>query len=146
MVNTLTILNQFHKVCLPPGDAASTRRASLLIRLDNNLQQHGGYFIACRKAAIVNWVDYKIMKMRRRGMVKPGKIDWEYLRTYVFERDRYTCGYCGSKVNNLDEITCDHIIPKAAGGSSFPENLITACRNCNNTKGVKSVRKWKFNV
>ena len=50
------------------------------------------------------------------------------LRFEVFKRDNFTCTYCRSKNN---EITIDHVMPVALGGLDTPENLVTACIDCN---------------
>lgn len=56
------------------------------------------------------------------------------LKEKVFERDSYTCQYCGDK-NNL---TADHIIPKSKGGLDELTNLVTACQGCNSSKKNKT--------
>jgi len=57
------------------------------------------------------------------------------LRIYV--RDKFTCQYCGKrKVAN--ELTLDHIMPRAQDGRSTPENLVTACVVCNTRKGNRT--------
>ena len=43
------------------------------------------------------------------------------------------CHYCGLKFNPK-ELTMDHKIPLARGGSSNKENLVPACKDCNNKK------------
>ena len=50
------------------------------------------------------------------------------VRFEVLRRDEYTCRYCRSKEN---ELTIDHVVPVALGGSDSPENLVAACRACN---------------
>ena len=61
------------------------------------------------------------------------------LRTYIKERDGYTCRYCGASVsvepNLLLEI--DHIIPVSKGGLTTESNLQTLCWRCNRSKGAK---------
>ncbi|WP_421871922.1 HNH endonuclease [Marinoscillum sp.] len=52
-------------------------------------------------------------------------------RHNVFKRDNYCCQYCGSG----KDLTLDHLIPKSKGGKSTWTNLVTACKNCNATKG-----------
>lgn len=52
-------------------------------------------------------------------------------RQNVFKRDGFECQYCGTK----NDLTLDHVIPKARGGKSTWKNLITACRPCNTRKG-----------
>lgn len=53
------------------------------------------------------------------------------LRFEILKRDNYTCRYCRSKEQ---ELTVDHVIPSALGGSDKPENLVAACRDCNSGK------------
>jgi hypothetical protein len=48
----------------------------------------------------------------------------------VFERDGWTCQRCGSH----HDLTVDHIVPRAGGGSDDPSNLQTLCRSCNSSK------------
>lgn len=55
------------------------------------------------------------------------------VRTYVFERDRNCCQSCG-QTNQQTELTIDHIIPLARGGSHDLSNLQTLCRSCNAKK------------
>lgn len=56
------------------------------------------------------------------------------LRFEVFKRDGFTCQYCGATPPALLEV--DHINPVAAGGDDDPDNLITACFDCNRGKGA----------
>lgn len=55
------------------------------------------------------------------------------VRMEVLKRDRFTCAYCGNHPPNV-LLEVDHIIPRAAGGSDDPENLVTACQDCNRGK------------
>ena len=55
------------------------------------------------------------------------------VRKYVFERDRYCCQSCG-RTHEQTELTIDHIIPLAKGGSNDISNLQTLCRRCNTRK------------
>lgn len=52
------------------------------------------------------------------------------LRFKVFERDSFTCQYCGKKTPEVI-LHIDHIYPVSKGGKNEIENLITACRDCN---------------
>lgn len=65
--------------------------------------------------------------------------EWDVVRAKVFERDDFTCRYCGDKSSALD---CDHIIPIARGGSNDIKNLTTACFRCNRSKGSKLLSEW----
>jgi hypothetical protein len=57
----------------------------------------------------------------------------------VFRRDDYTCQYCGRKDVPL---SVDHIITWEDLGQSVEDNLITACKKCNKTRGNKSFSDW----
>ena len=55
------------------------------------------------------------------------------VKKYVFERDNYHCQSCGQTGRKI-ELTIDHIIPLATGGSNDISNLQTLCRCCNTKK------------
>lgn len=65
--------------------------------------------------------------------------EWAVIRAAVFERDRYTCTYCGARGQRLE---CDHIHPLSKGGSNDVENLTTACFICNRSKHAKMLGEW----
>lgn len=52
----------------------------------------------------------------------------------VFLRDRYSCQYCGCRVTDSTG-TLDHVYPSSLGGVHSWDNLVTACKVCNNRKG-----------
>jgi hypothetical protein len=58
------------------------------------------------------------------------------VRFDVFKRDSFTCSYCGRRPPTV-VLEVDHIVPVASGGGNEPENLTTACRDCNGGKGAK---------
>ncbi|QGJ69830.1 5-methylcytosine-specific restriction endonuclease McrA [Planctomycetales bacterium 10988] len=60
-----------------------------------------------------------------------------FSRRNVFKRDRYTCQYCGCRPGS-EELTVDHVIPKAQGGKTTWENCVLACVACNNRKGGRT--------
>lgn len=51
-------------------------------------------------------------------------------RFEILKRDGFRCRYCGA--NSVDVLLhVDHVVPRAGGGSDDPENLVTACSDCN---------------
>jgi hypothetical protein len=69
--------------------------------------------------------------------------EWYWLRQSVFERDNFTCRYCGRQQRELSEpLHCDHIVPRSKGGSDNLTNLATACRNCNLSKHARTPEEW----
>jgi 5-methylcytosine-specific restriction protein A len=43
------------------------------------------------------------------------------------------CHYCGNKFKRT-ELTMDHVVPLARGGTSSKGNIVPSCRNCNQKK------------
>lgn len=58
-------------------------------------------------------------------------------RYEVLRRDNHTCRYCGASAPDA-KLTVDHVTPTALGGSDSPDNLVTACRDCNYGKASTS--------
>jgi len=59
-------------------------------------------------------------------------------RRKVYERDKYTCRYCGTAVTPYTA-TLDHLVSIAVGGTNGIDNLVTACLSCNTRKGKKNL-------
>ncbi|AIQ72199.1 HNH endonuclease [Paenibacillus sp. FSL F4-0122] len=58
-------------------------------------------------------------------------------RAYILTRDNYTCYFCGSYGD-----TIDHLLPRAKGGHTTPDNCVCACTLCNQTKADQSVEDF----
>lgn len=65
--------------------------------------------------------------------------DWRQLRAQVFNRDGHKCQYCGDTAGPFE---ADHVTPHSRGGLSVLENLLTACKPCNRSKGATDVFAW----
>ena len=50
-------------------------------------------------------------------------------RRAVFARDGHRCQYCGGAAENID-----HVVPRSRGGTHTWDNVVAACRPCNNRK------------
>ncbi len=57
----------------------------------------------------------------------------------VWRRDQFRCRYCG---NDQVPMTVDHLVVWEEGGPTVPENLITACKQCNKIRGNLAFTKW----
>ena len=70
-----------------------------------------------------------------RGKLKLGTL-------YKDEREKIfnagTCVYCGA----TDALSLDHLIPRLRGGEDEANNLVTACRSCNSSKGSRDMLEW----
>ncbi len=56
-------------------------------------------------------------------------------RCEVFNRDHYTCQYCGKESRQL---TIDHVIPRYRSGQHTWENVVSACVPCNRRKAGRT--------
>ena len=60
-----------------------------------------------------------------------------FSRRNIYKRDRYTCQYCGAQPGT-EELTLDHVVPRAQGGISTWENCVLACVSCNKRKADRT--------
>ena len=58
-------------------------------------------------------------------------------RRRLFARDRGLCLYCGHHLSE-SSMTLDHVVPRAKRGRHIWENVVSACRGCNQKKGCRS--------
>jgi len=61
-------------------------------------------------------------------------------RHTIMLRDGFACQYCGASPHR-SQLTIDHVVPKVRGGSSTWDNLVCACKRCNQTKGARTPRE-----
>lgn len=53
------------------------------------------------------------------------------------------CFYCLREIEERsDNNTRDHLIPKARGGTNKIDNLVLACKPCNNERGCKQAVRY----
>lgn len=55
------------------------------------------------------------------------------LRFEILRRDGHRCRYCGATKDEV-RLEVDHIHPRSRGGDDDPDNLVTACFDCNRGK------------
>lgn len=58
----------------------------------------------------------------------------------LFARDRWTCQYCGRR-QPVERLTQDHVLPRALGGKTCWENVVTACADCNSRKADRTLEQ-----
>lgn len=80
----------------------------------------------------------RVLVLQLYNRMPMGRI--RFSRRNIMARDKYTCQYCnasGSKVT----LNMDHVIPRAQGGTTQWENVVTSCVPCNTRKGAKTPRQ-----
>lgn len=73
----------------------------------------------------------------KRSVRKYVKGAVKFSRMNVYARDGYRCQYCGDEFS-IDELTYDHVVPRASGGRREWSNIVSACRACNSRKGSRT--------
>lgn len=73
-------------------------------------------------------------------LVKKPRTEVPFSRSNVLMRDRFTCQYCETTGVSAT-LTLDHVTPRAQGGDTCWENIVTACRLCNSKKGSRTPEK-----
>ncbi|MCD1260159.1 HNH endonuclease [Paenibacillus athensensis] len=58
-------------------------------------------------------------------------------RRLILERDQYICRFCGQYGD-----TIDHMLPRAKGGHTTPDNCVCACHSCNQSKADKDLEEF----
>lgn len=82
------------------------------------IPEHRRYGIEQRKIEL-DEIDYKKWKSQQFG-----------IRKKVFERDRWTCVYCGGRASQID-----HKLARSLGGINSENNMVACCLPCNQQKG-----------
>lgn len=62
---------------------------------------------------------------------KGPQYDYENVRAYVLDRDRYTCQVCGKKGGKLH---IHHILYRSHGATDNPQYMATICSDCHSTE------------
>ncbi|MYM64373.1 HNH endonuclease [Pseudomaricurvus sp. HS19] len=58
----------------------------------------------------------------------------------LFARDNHQCLYCGGYFHRR-ELSRDHVMPRSRGGRDRWENVVAACRRCNQRKGNRLLQE-----
>lgn len=60
------------------------------------------------------------------------------VRTYLLHKWEGQCAYCGKE----GKLEVEHVQPRSQGGSNSMNNLVVACRPCNEKKGSRSLAEF----
>jgi 5-methylcytosine-specific restriction endonuclease McrA len=63
----------------------------------------------------------------------------------LFNRDRHICAYCTREYSS-QRLTRDHIVPVSQGGRDVWMNVVTACRECNQTKSGRTPEQARMEL
>lgn len=83
------------------------------------------------------------VKKRKSKGVRSYPGGWKGL---LFKRQKGLCKYCRSAMSKGEgpyEATIDHVVPISRGGRNSRDNVVLACRSCNQAKGAMSVEEFR---
>jgi 5-methylcytosine-specific restriction endonuclease McrA len=128
MINLpVLVLNQNYE----PLNVCRARRAVMLVYHGKaEMLENGSGFIHS-----VNQVLPLPSVIRLAYLIKRPRPQPKLTRLEIFNRDRYTCQYCGKETRQL---TLDHVIPRYRGGEHTWENVVSACVRCNRRKAGRT--------
>ena len=123
-LGSVLVLNQNYE----PLNVCGARRALVLVDCGKaEVLEHGvGHLRSAHRAFPLPSV------IRLVYLIKRPRPQMRLSRREVFNRDRYTCQYCGR--HGARDLTLDHVMPRHRGGRHTWENLVTACKTCNHRK------------
>jgi len=127
------VLNQNYE----PLNICRARRAIVLLyRGKADMLENGSGFI--RSANNILPLPSVI---RLAYMIKRPRPERKLTRLEIFNRDQYTCQYCGKETKQL---TLDHVIPRYQDGKHSWENVVSACMPCNRRKAGRTPEEAKM--
>lgn len=127
MDSVVLVLNQDYQ----PLSICSVQRSVKLLFLEKAELLH--HYPGRRIRTVNDYFSYPSVIRLRRYINLPYK-RIVLSRRNIMKRDNNTCQYCGSR----SDLTLDHVIPRSRKGVDSWENLVTACNNCNVTKGNRT--------
>lgn len=76
--------------------------------------------------------------LRLKAYVRPRALNAvRFCRENVYIRDQFTCQYCGDQLPGK-QLTLDHVVPVSKAGKKTWNNVVTACRGCNQKKANRT--------
>ncbi len=80
-------------------------------------------------------MDFPVPKVVALRTYAPVSGKPKFCRRSILLRDGYRCQYCGEQFES-EELTFDHVVPRADGGKTEWTNILTCCVRCNGMKGA----------
>jgi 5-methylcytosine-specific restriction endonuclease McrA len=133
--SAVLVLNQNYE----PLNVCNIRRAFVLLDLGKaEMLEEGDGLLRSMRAAYP-WPSV----IRLVYMIRRPRPQMRLTRREVFQRDHFTCMYCGEQGKDL---TLDHVIPRYRGGRHTWENLVSACKHCNHRKAGRTLQEARMRL
>jgi len=85
-----------------------------------------------RVPAVLRLLNYVSLKKKKHWV--------RFSRSNIFLRDRNICQYCGKQFPKT-QLTLDHVVPSVQNGPKTWQNIVTACKPCNQRKGGRTPKE-----
>ncbi len=118
-------LNWKEGVCLYARDLVSWSLGGVVRRVRGGRSRHTGLRTVIELPAIIACDGTRMAPVRRRPPLT---------NRALFHRDNFQCLYCGNFFS-AQQLSRDHVIPTSRGGRDRWENVVAACKRCNQRKG-----------
>ena len=119
----------------PLGTVGVARAVCLWFRGKVSVEEYDGENVLRSPSQTINVPS--VIRLRSYINVRRRRQETAMKRARIYIRDKYRCQYCGDH-RHAQDLTLDHIVPRAQGGESVPQNLVTACVACNQRKGNRT--------
>jgi 5-methylcytosine-specific restriction endonuclease McrA len=97
-----------------------------------------GSVVLDRQQAPREWLRERLENLPRRVSRPITQPEW----LAILDRYGHRCVYCGQ----YGRLVRDHRMPLALGGANSPENIVPACRSCNQRKHAQHPDRWPMVV
>ncbi len=136
MINLpVLVLNQNYE----PLNICRARRAIILLyRGKAEMLENGIGFI---HSAVDTFSVPSVIRLAH--MIKRPRPQRKLTRLEIFNREQYTCQFCGKETHQL---TLDHVIPRHQGGEHTWENITSACVPCNRRKAGRTPEQARMKL
>jgi len=138
-IGTMTLKNAVNKlfkevavIVLPPGNGSDVWQ-ELTWDMWADLKPRDGETVLGAAQRVFRIPE--IIKIKDFADVPQRKV--KLSRRAIYKRDDYTCQYCGRQAPKdiaPDELSIDHVLPRAQGGTTEWDNVVLACLACNRKK------------
>lgn len=129
MERTLVLNASYEPLAIIPAQDAMTLWAKdRVVVLEEHPREARAVNFTFHWPSVVRLKAYK--KIKQRPTV-------QFTRPNVYARDQFECQYCLQPFDPED-LTFDHVVPAAHGGTRSWTNIVTACAACNRKKGSRT--------
>lgn len=65
------------------------------------------------------------------------------VRALMWDKSLGKCWYCSRELNPFRDFSIDHIVSRIEGGEDSYQNLVPCCRQCNYSKGNRTLEEFR---